>query len=67
MKELTDEEYDAMWDAYDDIHAHCPLCGSVNFSTTLAGRHGEFLEDCYDRNRCRCLGCGWVGIRHDMV
>lgn len=75
-EELFDVYSDIMKEIYCRTHKHCPDCGSESVSSTCVGYvpnvSGSTLKEWVesfkydDRNRSRCVECGWVGKTDEL-
>ena len=68
-RDASDNEYDAFMDQYKIDHAVCPKCGSNQQRTSLIGYvfNRDKKEEYRDRNRCTCMDCGSIHIKHDLI
>lgn len=69
FKTESDLEYDKFKKHYKEDHKYCPNCGSIECSTTLAGYivNMDKLDEYKDLNKCQCLNCKDIHLRHDRI
>lgn len=63
------DERDVFWDHYNTQRKHCPVCGSIIYSTTLVGYIlvMDDKDNYQDKNRCVCQDCGDTHTFHERV
>ena len=61
--------YKTYMEKYNKEHAACPKCNALFCSITLVGYPftSEHPDGYKDKNRCVCLNCGDIHIKHDRV